>query len=55
MKTSFIVMFTLLLVGCASTRQTASLTAEQANTVALRLADDKAFTLYQCQSLEFSP
>ncbi|MGO8931630.1 MAG: hypothetical protein ACLQU3_32655 [Limisphaerales bacterium] len=46
MKTAFIVIFTLLLVGCASTRQTASLTAEQANTVALRLANDKAFTLY---------
>jgi uncharacterized protein YcfL len=49
MKTSFIIIFTLLLVGCASTRQSASLTAEQAKTVAMRLANDKAFTLYHCQ------
>jgi uncharacterized protein YcfL len=55
MKTSFIIIFTLLLVGCASTRQSASLTAEQAKTVAMRLANDKAFTLYHCESLELSP
>jgi hypothetical protein len=49
MKTSCVIIFTLLLVGCASTRQNASLTAEQAKTVAMRLANDKAFTLYHCQ------
>jgi hypothetical protein len=55
MKTSFIIIFTLLLVGGTSTRQSASLTTEQAKTVSMRLATDKAFTLYHCQSLELSP
>jgi hypothetical protein len=32
-----------------STRQSASLTSEQAKTVALRLANEKASTLYHCQ------
>jgi uncharacterized protein YcfL len=49
MKTSFIIIFAILLVGCASTQPGASLTAEQAKTVAMRLANDKAFTLYHCQ------
>jgi hypothetical protein len=49
MKTFFVTIFTLLLVGCASPRQSASLTVEQAKTVAMRLANDKAFTLYHCQ------
>jgi hypothetical protein len=50
MRASFIVGFALLLVGCnTSTRQGASLTAEQAKTVAMRLANDKASTLYHCQ------
>ena len=48
-KTSCVIIFALLLVGCASTRQNAALTAEQAKTVAMRLANDKAFTLYHCQ------
>jgi hypothetical protein len=45
---SFIVM-TLLLVGCTSTRPSASLTAEQAKAAAMRLANDQAFTLYHCR------
>ena len=49
MKTSCIIIFTLLLVGCASTRQSASLTAAQAKSVAMRLANDKASILYHCQ------
>jgi hypothetical protein len=49
MKTSCFIFFTLLLVGCASTHQSASLTAEQAKTVAMRLASDKASTVYHCQ------
>lgn len=48
MKTSCII-FALLLVGCASTRESRSLTAEQAKTVAMRLANDRAYTLYHCQ------
>ena len=49
MKTPFIIISALLLVGCANTRQSASLTAEQARTVALRLANDKAISLYHCR------
>ena len=49
MKTASIIVVTLLLVGCTSTRPSASLTAEQAKTVAMRLANDQAFTLYHCR------
>lgn len=49
MKKSFIIISALLLVGCAGSRQSASLTAEQAKILAMRLANDKAFTLYHCQ------
>ena len=48
MKTSSIIFFTLLLVGCAGPRQSASLTPDQANKVATRLASDKASALYHC-------
>jgi hypothetical protein len=49
MKSSCVIIFTLLLVGCAGTRQSASLTAEQAKTVAMRLANERAFTFYHCK------
>lgn len=49
MKTSSIILFTLFLVGCARTHQSASLTAEQAKVITLRLANEKAFTLYHSQ------
>lgn len=49
MKTSGIIIFAFLLVGCASTHQSASLTAVQAQIVALRLANDKASTFYHRQ------
>ena len=49
MKIASIIIATLLLVGCTSTRPSASLTAEQAKTAALRLANDQAFTLYHCR------
>ncbi len=42
-------MFALFLIGCATSQQSASLNPEQAKTIALRLANDKAFTLYHCQ------
>ncbi|MGO8838330.1 MAG: hypothetical protein ACLQAH_19305 [Limisphaerales bacterium] len=49
MKTSLILVLTFILIGCESSRRSASLTAEQATTVAIRLANDKASTLYQHQ------
>ena len=39
----------LLLAGCASTHYGPPLTAEQAKTLAIQLANDKASTLYHCR------
>jgi hypothetical protein len=47
MKTSLILILAFILIGCESSQRSASLTAEQASTVAIRLANEKAFTLYQ--------
>jgi hypothetical protein len=49
MKTSRIILVTFLLVGCTSTHQTASLTADQAKAVAIRLANEKAASTYHSQ------
>ena len=49
MKTLLFVVLAFILVGCESSRQGASLTTEQATTIAVRLANDKASTLYQHQ------
>jgi hypothetical protein len=49
MKISRIVIFSLFLVGCVGTRRGASLTAEQAEPIAIRLANEKAFTIYHCK------
>lgn len=49
MKIVSIIVVTLLLVGCTSARPSASLTAGQANAIAMRLANDQAFTLYHCR------
>jgi len=49
MKKSSIIIFAFLLTGCAATHQSASLTAEDAKAVAIRLANDRASTLYHCQ------
>ena len=49
MKTSLVVVLAFILVGCESSRQSASLTTEQATTIAMRLANDKASILYQRQ------
>ena len=38
-----------MLIGCESSRQSASLTAEQAKTLAMRLANDKASAIYHRQ------
>jgi hypothetical protein len=47
MKTSLILVLAFILVGCVSSRQSALLTTEQATTIAMRLANDKASRLYQ--------
>jgi len=49
MNKSFVVVLAFILIGCKSSRQSASLTTEQATTTAMRLANDKASTLYQHQ------
>ena len=49
MKAAPVIVFTLLLAGCNSTRQVASLNEEQAKTVAVQLANERAFKQYQCQ------
>lgn len=49
MKTSLTLVLAVVLIGCESSRQRASLTAEQATTVAIQLANGKASTLYQHQ------
>ena len=49
MKLSFIFLSALLLAGCQTSQTTASLTAQQARLLSLRLANDKALTLYHCQ------
>ncbi|HTR43997.1 MAG TPA: hypothetical protein VMH87_20480 [Pseudomonadales bacterium] len=49
MKAMYIAAVVMLLAGCASPRQTTSLTADQAKTLALQLSNDKAFTVYGCR------
>jgi hypothetical protein len=52
MKTSVIATFVFLLVGCAGLRQGTSLTPAQATAQAVRLANQKADTLYHCQPFQ---
>ena len=49
MKTSLIAVLGFILIGCASSRPSASLTPEQAKALALRLANDKASAIYPRQ------
>jgi hypothetical protein len=49
MKTSLVIVLAFILVGCESSRQSASLTTEQATTIAMRLANDKASAIYHRQ------
>jgi len=49
MKTSLILLLAAGLVGCRSSQPRAALTAEQATTTAVRLANDKASTVYHRQ------
>jgi|SRR5580692_6633004 hypothetical protein len=48
MKTTYI-LFMLFLAGCTSTRPNQAMTAEQTTSLAMRLANDKAFTEYYCR------
>jgi hypothetical protein len=45
-------ILTLMLVGCNSTHPKAAITAEQAGTIAMQLANDKAFSLYHCRPFQ---
>ena len=49
MKKTAIMILGGVLVGCASSQPRASLTAEQATVLAMRLANDKASTAYHRQ------
>ena len=49
MKQSLILVLVFILIGCESSRRGASLTTEQATATAVRLANDKASTLYHHQ------
>jgi len=49
MKISLIAVLAFILVGCESPQQSTSLTTQQATATAMRLANDKAFALYQHQ------
>jgi hypothetical protein len=46
MKTSLLLVLAFILLGCESSRQTAGLTADQAKTLAIRLANDKTASIY---------
>jgi len=52
MKISCLLLLALLLTGCTSPPPGGSLTADQAGTVALQLANDKASTLYHCRPFQ---
>jgi Na+-translocating ferredoxin:NAD+ oxidoreductase RnfG subunit len=49
MKPLLILFLAFIFAGCESSRQSASLTSQQATTTAMRLANDKASALYQHQ------
>jgi len=49
MRTTSAILFALLLAGCASSPPKAKLTAEQATSLAVQLANDKAVELYHVQ------
>ena len=49
MKTARIFVLAFIFVGCESSRQSTSLTAEQAKTLAMRVANEQASKLYHSQ------
>jgi hypothetical protein len=52
MNISILAVYVVLLVGSVSSQQSASLTSDQAKTVAVQLANQKADTLYHCQPFQ---
>jgi hypothetical protein len=52
MKLASIITLGFLLAGCASSRQSPSLSAEQAATQAVGLANDKAFAVYHTRPFQ---
>jgi hypothetical protein len=52
MKIASVITLAFLLAGCVSSRRSALLSAEQATTQAIRLANDKAFTLYSTRPFQ---
>ena len=52
MKKPCIAILIFLLVGCAGRHQNPTLTAEQAKAIAMQLANDKTFLLYQCRPFQ---
>jgi hypothetical protein len=48
----FSIVIPVLMVGCAKSPQTNTLTASQAKSVAMRLANDEASKLYHCQPFQ---
>lgn len=55
MKAPFVILLTLLVAGCTSTRPSAALTPDQAQTLARQLANEKASALYHCQPFQNGP
>jgi hypothetical protein len=51
-KTLFIDIWVLLLIGCESSQRSILLTSEQAQTIAFRLANQKAGVIYHCQPFQ---
>ena len=49
MKTIAFIFCAAFLMGCTSSRQAASISKEQAGTLAMRFANDKAFAQYSCR------
>jgi len=55
MKPRYILVLALALAGCTKPPHSATLSAEQAGTLAQRLANEKAQTLYNCQPFRDGP
>ena len=56
MKTRYLILLALALLGCSSTTPRATpLTADQAGALAQKLANEKARTLFNCQPFRKGP
>lgn len=52
MKPVLIAILGFVVAGCASSQRSASLTPEQAQTQAIKLANDKAYARFQCRPFQ---